>query len=192
MAVFALSNIVSASDKPLSELIAPLRKYSQSGEINSRTAKPPKEILAALAAVAGCGEKDGSAEYAKGVNLFDKKDFEAAAAEFSECIALAPDNVDAKLMLARTMTALGDLPKAVKAAEDALALEPKAVDAKMLVAETAFYARDYKKARKHFGDIANDVSLAVEARSAGECGLAVVDIGAKPVAQTFVQRKARA
>ena len=109
---------------------------------------------AALAAVAGCGEKDGSAEYAKGVNFFDKKDFDAAAAEFSECIALAPDNVDAKLMLARTMTALGDLPKAIKTAEDALALEPKAVDAKMLVAETAFYARDYKKARKHFGDIA--------------------------------------
>ena len=50
MAVFALSNIVSASDKPLSELIAPLRKYSQSGEINSRTAKPPKEILAAIKA----------------------------------------------------------------------------------------------------------------------------------------------
>ena len=132
---------------------------------------------AALAVLAGCGEKDGSAEYAKGAELFDKKEFDAAAAEFSKCIALRPDNVDAKLMLARTMTALGDLPKAVKAAEDALALEPKATDAKMLAAETAFYARDYKKARKHFGEIANDVSLPVETRSAGECGLAVVDIG---------------
>ena len=131
---------------------------------------------AALAAVAGCGEKDGSAEYAKGAKLFDKKEFDAAAAEFSKCVALAPENVDAKLMLARTMTALGDLPKAVKAAEDALALEPKAVDARLLAAETAFYARDYKKARKHFGGVANDVSLPVETRSAGECGLAVVDI----------------
>ena len=36
MATFALANIVSASDKPLSELVAPLRKYFQSGEINSR------------------------------------------------------------------------------------------------------------------------------------------------------------
>ena len=36
MAVFALANIVSKSAKPLSELIAPLRKYVQSGEINSK------------------------------------------------------------------------------------------------------------------------------------------------------------
>ena len=38
MAVFALANIVSRSDKPLSELVAPLRKYAQSGEINSQVA----------------------------------------------------------------------------------------------------------------------------------------------------------
>jgi phosphomannomutase len=45
MAVYALANIVSASDKPLSELVAPLRKYYQSGEINSRTSREPAEIL---------------------------------------------------------------------------------------------------------------------------------------------------
>jgi len=50
MATYALANIVSASDKPLSELIAPLRKYSQSGEINTRTATPPAEILAKIKA----------------------------------------------------------------------------------------------------------------------------------------------
>ena len=38
MAVFALANIISKSDKPLSELVAPLRKYVQSGEINSKVA----------------------------------------------------------------------------------------------------------------------------------------------------------
>jgi phosphomannomutase len=31
MATYALANIVSASDKPLSELVAPLKKYAQSG-----------------------------------------------------------------------------------------------------------------------------------------------------------------
>ena len=36
MAVFALANIVSRAGKPLSELVAPLRKYAQSGEINSQ------------------------------------------------------------------------------------------------------------------------------------------------------------
>ena len=38
MATYALANIVSAAGKPLSELVAPLRKYSQSGEINSKVA----------------------------------------------------------------------------------------------------------------------------------------------------------
>ena len=45
MATFALANIVSAADRPLSELIAPLRKYAQSGEINTRTTTPPAEVL---------------------------------------------------------------------------------------------------------------------------------------------------
>ena len=48
MATFALANIVSASDKPLSELVRPLRKYSQSGEINTKTSTPPAEILAKI------------------------------------------------------------------------------------------------------------------------------------------------
>jgi phosphomannomutase len=50
MATYALANIVSASDKPLSELIAPLRKYFQSGEINTRTTTPPAEVLAKIKA----------------------------------------------------------------------------------------------------------------------------------------------
>ena len=50
MATFALANIVSASEKPLSELIRPLRKYSQSGEINTKTVTPPAEILAKIRA----------------------------------------------------------------------------------------------------------------------------------------------
>ncbi len=50
MATYALANIVSASEKPLSELIAPLKKYRQSGEINTKTVTPPAEILAAIKA----------------------------------------------------------------------------------------------------------------------------------------------
>ena len=60
MATYALANIVSASDKPLSELIAPLRKYSQSGEINTKTATPPAEILAKI-----------KADYAGKANVFE-------------------------------------------------------------------------------------------------------------------------
>ena len=53
MATFALANIVSAGDKPLSALIAPLRKYSQSGEINTKTTTPPAEVLARVKATYG-------------------------------------------------------------------------------------------------------------------------------------------
>ena len=48
MAAIALANIVTQSGKPLSALIAPLRKYWCSGEINTKVARDPKEILAAL------------------------------------------------------------------------------------------------------------------------------------------------
>ena len=51
MATYALANIVSASDKPLSELIAPLKKYRQSGEINTKTVTPPAEILAKIKSI---------------------------------------------------------------------------------------------------------------------------------------------
>ena len=50
MATFALANIVSASDKPLSELVAPLRKYAQSGEINTKTTTSPAQVLAKIKA----------------------------------------------------------------------------------------------------------------------------------------------
>ena len=38
MAVLCMANIVSAGDRPLSELIAPIQRYHASGEINSRVA----------------------------------------------------------------------------------------------------------------------------------------------------------
>ncbi len=48
LAVIALCNIVTRAGKPLSELIAPLRKYACSGEINSTVACDPKDILAKI------------------------------------------------------------------------------------------------------------------------------------------------
>lgn len=67
MAVLALCNIVTKSGKTLSELIAPLRKYSASGEINTSVTCDPREILAALKAKYADGrllELDGvSVEY---------------------------------------------------------------------------------------------------------------------------------
>ena len=68
MAILCLANIVSKSDKPLSALIAPLRKYFASGEINTHVSRDPKLILDEIRATYTDGrmfELDGvSVEYA--------------------------------------------------------------------------------------------------------------------------------
>lgn len=68
MAILSLANIVSKSDKPLSALIAPLRKYFASGEINTHVKRDPQSILAEIRATYTGGrlfELDGvSVEYA--------------------------------------------------------------------------------------------------------------------------------
>ena len=68
MAILSLANIVSKSEKPLSALIDPLRKYFASGEINTNVKRDPKAILAEIRAQFSDGrlfELDGvSVEYA--------------------------------------------------------------------------------------------------------------------------------
>ena len=56
LAVLMIANLVSESDVPLSELIAPIHRYFESGEINS-TVADPKAALARLNAVYGDAEK---------------------------------------------------------------------------------------------------------------------------------------
>ena len=59
MATFALANMVSKSGVPLSELVAPLRKYSQSGEINSKVADAAAVLERTKAAYPDFFELDG-------------------------------------------------------------------------------------------------------------------------------------
>ena len=68
MATFALANIVSKSDKPLSELIAPLRKYVQSGEINSKVSDAAAVLEKIKAQFPGYFELDGVS-----VDLWEKE-----------------------------------------------------------------------------------------------------------------------
>ena len=59
MATFALANIVSKSQQPLSELIAPLGRYFQSGEINSKVADAAASLAKVKAAFPDFFELDG-------------------------------------------------------------------------------------------------------------------------------------
>ena len=59
MATFALANIVSKSETPLSGLVAPLRKYAHSGEINSKVADAAAVLARVKATFPDCFELDG-------------------------------------------------------------------------------------------------------------------------------------
>ena len=48
LTVVMLANLIAKSGKKIHELVAPLRKYASSGEINSRVSCDPKEILAEI------------------------------------------------------------------------------------------------------------------------------------------------
>ena len=48
LAVVMLANLLAKSGKKIHELVAPLRKYSSSGEINSKVSGDPKAILAEI------------------------------------------------------------------------------------------------------------------------------------------------
>lgn len=48
MAVYAIASAIASSGKTLSALVAPLRKYFQSGEINSRVSANPLDVLAKI------------------------------------------------------------------------------------------------------------------------------------------------
>jgi phosphomannomutase len=64
MAVLAVANIVAASDAPLSEHIRPLRRYAQSGEINSTVEAPPAVLERIKAAYA-----DGKQTFLDGISV---------------------------------------------------------------------------------------------------------------------------
>ncbi len=67
LAILSLANIVSRSGKPLSALVAPLRVYHASGEINTKVSGDPRAVLADIKAAYADGkvfELDGvSVEY---------------------------------------------------------------------------------------------------------------------------------
>ena len=67
LAVVMLANLIAKSGKKIHELVAPLRKYFSSGEVNSKVSRPTRDILDEIKAYCKDGhvfELDGvSAEY---------------------------------------------------------------------------------------------------------------------------------
>ncbi len=132
-------------------------------------------LAAALAALAaGCGEKDGAADYEAGVKAYESGDLKQAAECLCESLKLTPDRADAWVMLARTRLDMEDFPGAEEAVAKAAELAPGDADVLELSAQVAYRAKnpDYEKAMECYAKMAESSDPAVQSR--GFCGYAVV------------------
>lgn len=134
-------------------------------------------VAVAAMALAGCGGPgDGSVEFAEGAAAYEVRDFARAERGFSASLALAPDSVDALLMLARTELELGKIDEAGEALRRARELAGGDSDVRLLSAQAAYHARDYESARRIFLQVANDGELSAGVRAEGWAGLGVVEM----------------
>lgn len=143
----------------------------------SSARKPVRRAALALvlAAVAGCGPKDGLKELAEGREAYAVRNLDKAAKLFEKSLSRAPDRVDAILLLARTKLDLGELAAAQRLVARASELSDD-VDVKMFAAQVAWHAKDYESAAQGFQALANDARLSPELRAQAWAGLGVVEM----------------
>lgn len=145
----------------------------------SRSSAPEAALKAAfallLAAVAGCGPKDGLKELAEGREAYGVRNLEKAERLFEKSLERAPDRVDAVLFLARTKLDLGELAAAKALVARAAALSDDA-DVKMFSAQVAWHAKDYDESARLFRSLADDATLAPELRAQAWAGVGVVEM----------------
>ena len=131
---------------------------------------------ALAAAILGCGPRDGAKEFSEGKEAYDLRDLKKAERLFTESLALAPQDVDRLLYLARTELELGELDRAKDLIGQAAGNSEGDADVALLESQIAWHAKDYKTAASGFADIANDEKLDAVVRSQGWAGLGVVEM----------------
>lgn len=147
---------------------------SSLSSVHSRLAAVASAAL--LAALAGCGKSDGSAEFDKASKAFAARDLAKAEKLFAKSSQLAPANVDALVMLALVRLDLGELQEARSAAAAAAKIAPKDLDVVELQAQIAWHQKNYAAARSLYARIALDRAADAARRSQALAGLGVVDM----------------
>ena len=144
------------------------------------TSSSPSSVLKCLAAlalaavVAGCEKDDGSADFAAGRAAFESRDLKRAVKSLAAGLERNPGNVDALVLQAQALVALGELPDAAAAIDRAVELAGSDRDVVEVAAQVAFYRKDYARTAALFRQLAD--SAEPEVRSRGLTGLAIVDI----------------
>ena len=138
---------------------------SSLSSVHSRLAAVASAAL--LAALAGCGKSDGSAEFDKASKAFAARDLAKAEKLFAKSSQLAPANVDALVMLALVRLDLGELQGARSAAVEASKLAPKDLDVVELQAQIAWHQKNYAAARSLYARLGVvDMAMADSDKSA--------------------------
>lgn len=129
-----------------------------------------------MAAILGCGPRDGVKEFSEGKEAYGLRDLKKAERLFTESLAAAPQDVDRILYLARTELELGELDRAKDLIGQAAMNSEGDADVALLESQIAWHLKDYKTAANGFADIANDEKQDAVVRSQGWAGLGVVEM----------------
>ena len=140
----------------------------------SSALKCASAVLAA--AILGCSSRDGVKEFEQGKAAYELRDLKKAETLFARSVALAPQDTDRLLSLARTELELGELAKAQEAIGRAAENSDGETDVVLLKSQIAWHAKDYAAASSGFAAIANDSKLEASVRAQGWAGLGVVEM----------------
>ena len=143
--------------------------FSQSSALKCASA-------AVLAAILGCGSGDGSKEFEQGKEAYELRDLKRAETLFARSAALAPQDADRILYLARAELELGELAKAQLQVAKAAAIAGDDADVRLLKAQIDWHAKSYEDAAKGFSAVAEDVRLEASVRAQAWAGLGVVEM----------------
>lgn len=132
--------------------------------------------VVALAAVWGCGPKDGSRDFEKAKAAYEVRDLVKADKLFASSLAAQPDDVDRLLYAARVKLDLGELSAAKDLVARAALNADGDADVGLFEAQVAWHLKDYKTAANGFAALANDAKLSTEIRAQAWVGLGLVEM----------------
>jgi len=133
-------------------------------------------VIVLLAVMCGCGSKDGTRELAQGREAYEARDLKKAEQLFEESLALAPQDVDRIVSLARVKLDLGELSAAEDLVGRAESLAKGDADVAMLSGQVAWHAKDYKRAAKIFLALATDMNQDPAVRSDARSAIGIIEM----------------
>lgn len=136
-------------------------------------------LVSLLAGIAGCGKDDGSASFKAGEEALSENQTDKAIRQLTASLEVAPDNVDALVLLTGAYLQFGRIPEARQAIARAQALAGGEVDVIELAAKASYFAESYDEAEKLYRSL-TDEKFEPIVRSRGLTGIGIIDMARIP------------